>query len=84
VYDAGVASTFPAASIERTRKVCVARETYAFHGEVHAPKAPPSSEHSDVVPLSEATNQNVAVRDDVVEAGPLVRRVSGAKVSTVH
>src|SRR5438552_279875 len=85
VRDAGVASTFPAASRARTSNVwlATARPEYAC-GDVHALHAAPSNRHSNAAPVSLALNANDAEVEVVVPDGPDESVVSGAAVSIVH
>ena len=55
---------------------------YAF-GELHAPNAPPSSEHSNVEPASSEENENDASRFVVEPSGCASIVVSGASKSGV-
>ena len=82
---AGVASTFPAASMACTRKLCgpMASPVYV-DGDEHAAKAAPSSEHWNVAGLSSAENPKVAAVASVVAPGPVSMVVSGTSVSTVQ
>ena len=80
---AGVASTFPAASLARTRNVCRPRVRFRYvRGERHACHARPSSLHRNVEPASVETNLKVARLDVVGLAGPRVMRVPGGVAST--
>ena len=81
---AGVASTFPTASVARTEKVCVpsASAEYDF-GEAQLVHAPESSLHSNE-PASVDENENDAVFEPTVPSGPPVIEVSGTTVSTDH
>ena len=82
--DAGVASTFPAASVARTSKVCAPSASDAVvSGVEHEPHAPPSTRHSKLEPGWSAENANVGVASFVGPDGPLSIVVSGAAVSTV-
>jgi hypothetical protein len=79
---AGVPSRLPAASIARTRKEwlpCLSPPKLI--GEEHACHAPPSRRHSNVLPFSEAENENVA-DFPLTEVDVIV--VLGATVSTFH
>ena len=79
LYDAGVGSTFPAASIARTLIVCDALDRLPYvAGEVQGVQAPQSSEHWNVA-LSVAVNQNVA--DFGAGLDHCVNDVSGGVVS---
>jgi hypothetical protein len=87
--DAGVPSTFPAPSVARTSKACVPSTSAEYVlGDVHAAKAPASTRHSNVDPVSVDVNSNVAVVEVTEPDGPLVIVVSGGVVSaggeTVH
>ncbi len=82
---AGVASTFPAASIARTRNVCAPSESPAnVAGEVHGAKAPVSTEHSNVAVASFEENVKTAFASLETASGSVTIVVSGAAVSTVH
>ena len=84
---AGDASRLPAASMERTAKVCSPRERpVRARGEVHAAKAPPSTEHSKVrygpgVALSYPVKENDAAVEVEGSLGLLVITVFGATSS---
>ena len=82
---AGVCSTFPAASVARIRISCwpTVRPVYSL-GELHAVKAAPSSEHSNVAPASPAEKVNVALVLWVLAPGPSSIVVFGAAVSTIQ
>jgi hypothetical protein len=82
---AGEASTFAAASFARTWKVCdpSASPLYAF-GEEQEVKAPVSSAHSNVAPVSGDENEKLALAEFVLALGLDVIEVSGALVSIVH
>jgi hypothetical protein len=72
----------PAASVARTRNVCVVndRPVYVL-GDEQAAYADPSSEQRKLDPGSFETNWNVARREVVGFAGPAVIVVSGGVVS---
>ncbi len=85
VNDAGLASTFPAGSTARTRKVCVPSGTlFKVVGDGHAAKAAPSREHSNVAAGSGL--EKVKVATELVDAagGAASMVVSGAVRSTTH
>ena len=82
LWTAGSASTFPAASVASTLKVCGPTASWVYvvriaHGEYGAE----SSEHSKVVPSSLAETRNVADVLVVVSGGARVIIESGAVVS---
>ena len=82
VNDAGVASTFPAASIARTSNVYVPSASGAsVSGLVSAAHAPASTRAWKVVPGSAELNANVGVVSWVAAAGAESIAVSGATVS---
>ena len=83
VKSAAVASTFPAASIACTWKVCgpTARPVKVV-GEVHVANASPSSAHANVEPGSLAEKVKLALLLVVVAAGPESIVVSGGTAST--
>ena len=82
---AGLASTFPAASIARTSNVCEpSLNPVSVIVLVQAEKPPPSTWHSNVTPPSGELNAIVALSDPSTALGPLLITVSGATVSTVQ
>src|SRR5438132_14199253 len=81
---AGVGSVLPAASVERTAKVCeLSVRPEALCGVVHGAKAPPSMLHSNVEPGSEDVNVKVGVAALDGSAGFETIVVSGAVRSTL-
>jgi hypothetical protein len=81
---AGVGSTFPAASLARTSKVCAPSASLAVvWGEEHGANEALSTRHSKLDPGSLDENSNVGVLFVVVApaAGPAVIVVSGGVVS---
>ena len=85
VRAASLASTFPAASVARTRRVCSPwASPVSVRGEVQACQAPESSLHSKLEPVSFDENPSVAEVDAVGPVGPESIVVSGATVSTVQ
>ena len=85
VYVAGVVSTFPSASVARTRKVCEATERLLrFRGLVQAAKAAPSSEHWKVEPALLEVKLKLALVWFVVAGGLAVIVVSGGVRSMVQ
>ena len=83
---AGDGSALPAASTARTRNVWSPSASAGYWtAESHGSNAPPSSAHSNVVPVSEAVNVRFASGLPVTAGGPNVTVVSGAVSSTtVH
>src|SRR5688572_20551966 len=80
---AGEASTFPDASVARTRKVCAPSPSGAVVcGAPQAANAPPSTLHSNVEPASLDERLNVGVESFVCPSGPPVISVLGGVVST--
>ena len=78
----GVASTFPAASLARTRNACHPFTNFLYvFGERQAVQGARSSLHWNVDPASVEAKRNVAVLLLVVRAGPDVIRVFGGTVS---
>src|SRR5437868_15517361 len=84
VLIAGVASTFPALSIARTRTLWLPSVSpLNASGEVQLAKAAASTLHSKV-PASVEEKVMLAVVALVIDGGAEVRVVSGAAVSTVQ
>ena len=85
----GAGSGFPRASVPRTAKVCSVWLRFAppgpvtVYGELHDEKAPPSTEHSKVVPGSGELNVKVGVGSLVSPLGPLSIWVPPGVVSTL-
>ena len=81
--DAGVGSTFPAASMARTWKLCLPLPTLVVSGEVQGSKLAASRLHSKPATAlaSVPVNSNVAVLLLLLEGGPFVICVSGGFVS---
>jgi hypothetical protein len=85
VFEAGVASTFPAASMARTWNVWLPAESpLKLWPLVQGPNAPASSAHWNVEPDSLDANWNAAVDWFVGSFGAAVMLVSGGVVSMVH
>ena len=79
---AGDASTLPAESMARTRKVwSPSLNAAVVCGEVQLAKAPPSTAHSKVEPVSLEWNVKVGVLSPVAPDGPVSIVVSGALTS---
>src|SRR5688572_5704999 len=85
VREAGVASTLPNASMDRTSTTCEpsVRPEYDF-GELHDPQVPASSRHSKVEPGSLERNTKLAEPDAILPEGPDAIVVSGAVVSILQ
>jgi hypothetical protein len=87
---AGLASTLPTASVERTENVYVPSASGpSARGDVQLAYVPvvalgPSSLHSNVAPVSVEENVYEGEATFVVPAGPVLIVVSGAVVSTVN
>src|SRR6185295_13503005 len=85
VAEAGVASTLPAASRARIRKVCAPSDNaFTEYGLVTAAKAALSRLASNVAVASGEVKETDVVADATVPDGGLVNCVSGATVSTVQ
>lgn len=68
---AGVGSTVPEVSVERTWKVCEPFESALYAaGEAQAANAAPSSEHSNVAPAAVDENVKEAEVSATVPTGP--------------
>ncbi len=82
---AGDGSTFPAASIARTSKLCEPSLNAAVvNGDPQVANAPESTRHSNRDPDSVDENENVGVLSFVNPVGPPVIVVSGALLSSVN
>ena len=82
---ASLASTLPAASVARTRKVWLpSASPLSARGEVQLCQAPESSLHSNVAASSSESKPTLAEADATVPLGPDSIVVSGATVSTVQ
>src|SRR5688572_4047664 len=80
--EAGVASTFPAASLARTLNRCAPRfRPDAVNGDAHGANAALSMRHSNVDARSLEENLHVGVRSVVRPAGPRTIVVLGGVVS---
>ena len=82
VWTAGEASRLPAWSVARTRNSCdpTASPVYS-RGDEQAAKAAPSSEHSNVEPVSVAVNVNDAVVSRLAAPGCEPIELTGASTS---
>ena len=82
VREAGEGSVLPAGSIARTSRVCEPSASCAVVcGELQAAKAPVSTRHSKLEPVSEEENVKFGVGSLIVPVGPESIVVSGGKDS---
>ena len=82
--EAGVASTLPTESVERTSKLCSpSASSGVVNGDSQGSQSPASSRHSKLEPGSSEENSKVGVGSGVTPEGPESMVVCGAVASTV-